>query len=101
MNQPRSSPKTAGSMTTTSRMVVGVNFMGSPDLVLQHLAQVLAITVLEHGLCELFNLLGANPARAVGDLSMQATFRPWRFSSVAMNWLASSRLSCVPVSSQA
>src|SRR6185369_18006118 len=32
--------------------------------------------------------------------SGQATFRPWRFSMVAMNWLASSRLSCVPVSSQ-
>ena len=26
---------------------------------------------------------------------------PWRCSSVAMNWPASSRLSCVPVSSQA
>ena len=33
--------------------------------------------------------------------SGQATFRPWRFSSVAMNCPASIRLSWVPVSSQA
>ena len=40
------------------------------------------------------------PARKATS-SGQATFRPWRFSSVAMNWPASIRLSCVPVSSQA
>jgi hypothetical protein len=46
-------------------------------------------------------LRGVDPAAAPGDSSGQATFRPWRCSSVAMNWPASSRLSWVPVSSQA
>src|SRR4051812_41486644 len=38
-----------------------------------------------------------NPARQAIS-SVQAIFSPCRFSSVAMNWPASSRLSCVPVS---
>jgi hypothetical protein len=62
---------------------------------------VLAVAAFGQGLGKVSNCsLLMKPLRQAIS-STHAIFRPWRFSSVAMNCPASSRLSCVPVSSQA
>src|SRR5262245_50438430 len=67
MNQPRSSPKTAGSTVTTPGSAVGSSFT-SVDPLAQHLHEVLSIAVLQHRLRLAFQFVGADPAGAVGDL---------------------------------
>ena len=48
---------------------------GSIDLVVEHLEQVLAVAVFKHGLGQLVELLGRNPARAEGDLFQTRHFQ--------------------------
>ena len=99
--KPRASPNTFGSMTSTPGSAVGVDLHQNTWSV-GDLQQVLAVAVLQHRLRPALSSCSRSiqPVRQAIS-SGQATFRPWRFSSVAMNCPASSRLSWVPVSSQA
>src|SRR5581483_8387367 len=68
MNQPRSSPNSLGSISTTSAMRCGMNFIDSENIDAQQVAQVLAIAALAQPRRQPFQLRRVDQAEAVGDL---------------------------------